>query len=116
MAEPGGLAARHRKKDSLVSRSRPTATARAALLLCPFLAVHSAPVSAADDSPQRPGAPRCEIAVVSPVSGFAECVKPRGAPVDPPPPRPPLTPEECAKHADLDLKECPAAVPTEPGS
>ena len=30
----------------------------------------------------------CLEAVVSPVSGFAECVNPRGAPVQPPPPRP----------------------------
>jgi hypothetical protein len=30
----------------------------------------------------------CKEAVVSPVSGFAECVKPRGAPVAPPPKRP----------------------------
>jgi hypothetical protein len=32
----------------------------------------------------------CKEAVVNPVSGFAECVLPRGAPVDPPPPRPPV--------------------------
>jgi hypothetical protein len=30
----------------------------------------------------------CEEAIVNPVSGHAECVRPRGAPVDPPPPRP----------------------------
>jgi hypothetical protein len=30
----------------------------------------------------------CEEAVVNPISGHAECVRPRGAPVDPPPPRP----------------------------
>jgi hypothetical protein len=30
----------------------------------------------------------CREAVVSPVSGFAECVNPRGAPVAPPPKRP----------------------------
>jgi len=30
----------------------------------------------------------CQEAVVSPVSGFAECVNPRGAPVAPPPKRP----------------------------
>jgi len=30
----------------------------------------------------------CKEAIVSPVSGHAECVRPRGAPVDPPPPRP----------------------------
>jgi hypothetical protein len=31
--------------------------------------------------------PECEEAVVNPVSGFAECVNPRGAPVPSPPPR-----------------------------
>lgn len=31
----------------------------------------------------------CQEAIVNPVSGYAECVLPRGAPVDPPPPRPP---------------------------
>jgi Protein of unknown function (DUF2380) len=30
----------------------------------------------------------CKEAVVNPVSGHAECVRPPGAPVDPPPPRP----------------------------
>jgi Protein of unknown function (DUF2380) len=30
----------------------------------------------------------CKLAIVSPVSGYAECVDPPGAPVDPPPPRP----------------------------
>ena len=32
----------------------------------------------------------CKMAIVSPVSGHAECVDPPGAPVDPPPPRPPV--------------------------
>jgi len=32
----------------------------------------------------------CEEAIVNPVSGHAECVRPLGAPVDPPPPRPPV--------------------------
>ena len=30
----------------------------------------------------------CKEAIVNPVSGYAECVRPLGAPVDPPPPRP----------------------------
>jgi Protein of unknown function (DUF2380) len=30
----------------------------------------------------------CKLAVVNPVSGYAECVDPSGAPVDPPPARP----------------------------
>jgi Protein of unknown function (DUF2380) len=32
----------------------------------------------------------CKEAIVNPVSGYAECVRPPGAPVDPPPPRPPV--------------------------
>ena len=32
----------------------------------------------------------CKEAIVNPVSGYAECVRPLGAPVDPPPPRPPV--------------------------
>ncbi len=32
----------------------------------------------------------CKEAIVNPVSGYAECVRPLGAPVDPPPPRPQL--------------------------
>jgi Protein of unknown function (DUF2380) len=39
-------------------------------------------------SGDTPEAPLCKEAVVNPVSGHAECVLPRGAPVDPPPPRP----------------------------
>lgn len=31
---------------------------------------------------------QCRTALVNPVSGFAECVDPPGAPVPPPPPRP----------------------------
>jgi hypothetical protein len=32
----------------------------------------------------------CKEAIVNPVSGYAECVRPLGAPVAPPPPRPPV--------------------------
>lgn len=53
-----------------------------------------------------PGNVHCEVAVVNPVSGFAECVKPRGAPVNPPPPRPAPTQADCARHADLNLADC----------
>jgi hypothetical protein len=65
-------------------------------------------INAADD-PAHAAAPvaRCEVAVVNPVSGFAECVKPRGVPVEPPPAHPAPTPEQCRRHADLDLKSCP---------
>ena len=62
----------------------------------------------ADDEVTKtpPNNVRCEEAVVNPVTGFAECVKPRGAPVDPPPARPAPTQDECAKHADLNLDAC----------
>lgn len=36
---------------------------------------------------QATAQPMCKVADVNPVSGHAECVDPRGAPVDPPPPR-----------------------------
>jgi hypothetical protein len=62
---------------------------------------------AADQDPQAPPVPRCQEAIVNPVTGFAECVKPRGAPVDRPPERPPPSAEECARHPDLDIPGCP---------
>jgi hypothetical protein len=39
---------------------------------------------------KSPASAVCEEAIVNPISGYAECVRPRGAPVDPPPPRPPV--------------------------
>jgi hypothetical protein len=48
-------------------------------------------IAHAGDAPETPGAKPtalCKEAIVNPVSGHAECVKPLGAPVDPPPPRP----------------------------
>ena len=48
----------------------------------------------------------CQEALVNPVSGNAECVRPPGAPVDPPPPRPQPTNAACRKHRALGLKEC----------
>ena len=64
----------------------------AALLGC-AIAFAGAPAPAAPQTPDAPSAPPpatalCKEAVVSPVSGFAECVDPRGAPVAPPPKRP----------------------------
>jgi Protein of unknown function (DUF2380) len=44
---------------------------------------------ASDATADAPTAP-CKEAIVNPVSGHAECVRPLGAPVDPPPPRPPI--------------------------
>ena len=48
----------------------------------------------------------CKMAIVNPVSGNAECVEPRGAAVDPPPPRPAPTEETCSRHGDVKVEEC----------
>jgi hypothetical protein len=54
-----------------------------------------------ETSEARASAPAvlCKEAVVNPVSGHAECVRPPGVPVDPPPPRPPV-----AKLAVFDFE------------
>jgi hypothetical protein len=56
------------------------------------LAAADPPAASAPPAPpaavRTPVAPTCLEAIVSPVSGFAECVNPRGAPVAAPPPRP----------------------------
>ncbi len=58
------------------------------LAACP-LSMAMAIASPVDDPGIHSAAPAvCEEAMVSPVSGHAECVRPFGAPVDPPPPRP----------------------------
>jgi hypothetical protein len=58
-----------------------------------------------------PPAQHCEVAVVSPVSGYAECVKPRGAPVEPPPPRPAPSADECRRHPEVAAEACPENEP-----
>jgi hypothetical protein len=63
--------------------------ARAVLVLaasCVMTAACSRMDRHADRVP--PDAPKCKEAVVNPVSGYASCVDPLGAPVDPPPKRP----------------------------
>jgi hypothetical protein len=60
--------------------------------------VHTTP--AANDVTQPPAAAKCQEALVNPVSGFAECVKPRGAPVAPPPKRPDAAPDAARTEAD----------------
>jgi hypothetical protein len=79
---------------------------RAIVLTCALGAILLVPAAAADESVQGSTPAKCEVAVVNPVSGYAECVKPRGAPVEQPPSRPPPTPEECLKHPDLNLESC----------
>jgi hypothetical protein len=66
--------------------------------------------SQAQSQPASP--PKCEVALVSPVSGNAECVRPRGAPVDPPPPRPDA---KCAPAAagDAEARACTDSPATE---
>jgi hypothetical protein len=65
-----------------------------ALLVC-AIASPAPPAPQAPASPSAPAPPptaQFKEAVVSPVSGFAECVDPRGAPVAPPPKRPDAPP------------------------
>jgi hypothetical protein len=53
----------------------------------------SANTPAANIAAQPPAAAKCQEALVNPVSGFAVCVKPRGAPVAPSPKRPDAVPD-----------------------
>ena len=84
------------------------ASHRTIVATCALCAAVLMPAYGGDESVQgnTPVGTKCEVAVVNPVSGYAECVKPRGAPVEPPPPRPPPTSDECRKHPDLDLESC----------
>jgi hypothetical protein len=65
---------------------------RFAILVCSAsaavtLSVHSG-MASSSDIPEPDHSALCKEAIVNPVSGYAECVRPLGAPVDPPPPRP----------------------------
>jgi hypothetical protein len=64
---------------------------RTAILACAasaaMLSAHSG-IASSSDVPEADRTAPCEVAIVNPVSGHAECVRPLGAPVDPPPPRP----------------------------
>jgi Protein of unknown function (DUF2380) len=44
--------------------------------------------NAGSEEARAPSTAACKTAIVNPVSGYAECVDPLGAAVDPPPPRP----------------------------
>ena len=57
---------------------------------------------AANSGTQPPAAAKCREAIVNPVSGFAECVKPRGAPVAPPPKRPDAVPDAGRAEANQE--------------
>lgn len=65
-------------------------------------AITTASCAAARPRTQPPTAGICEEAVVSPVSGYAQCVRPRGAPVAAPPPRPVRS---CSEIANGDTEE-----------
>jgi hypothetical protein len=71
-----------------------------------MFAAAAQPQDTAAPAPRQDSVPCCEEAAVSPVTGFAECVKPRGVPVDLPPNRPHPSAQDCAKHPDLDVAQC----------
>jgi hypothetical protein len=71
-------------------------TLRISTIACWTLAItlsgHSGMASSSDvpEADHVTSSALCKEAIVNPVSGYAECVLPPGAPVDPPPPRPPV--------------------------
>ncbi len=70
----------------------PRITIIACLTLLGVATLGRSGIARSSDTPATGPAARtapCQEAIVNPVSGYAECVLPRGAPVDPPPPRPP---------------------------
>jgi hypothetical protein len=69
-------------------RSPYVVTVLVACSLASAAAPTPAPSLPAETAAPPPASVQCKEAVVSPVSGFAECVDPRGAPVAPPPKRP----------------------------
>ena len=77
---------------------------RVAAAACVTVCIGTAHASGGDE--RESTVTQCKVAVVNPVSGHAECVEPRGAAVDPPPPRPPPAKETCLRHGDLGIKEC----------
>jgi hypothetical protein len=58
------------------------------LACCALTAATLSSQSGSAASSDIPDAALCKLAIVNPVSGYAECVQPPGVPVDPPPPRP----------------------------
>lgn len=82
-----------------------------AIVAMPAFAAAAAPAATTADAK----APQCKTAIVNPISGYAECVDPMGAPVAPPPPRPP---QRCPKdlHGMVTPEEvgCPPSAATSP--
>lgn len=94
--------------DGRMTPSNPSARCLAlsiALTLLPWAVIADEQKPTAPEA-NSPSPPRCEIAVVNPVTNYAECVKPRGVPVPPPPPHPPPSAADCAQHPDLAVPEC----------
>jgi hypothetical protein len=69
-------------------KQKTTTIARWTLAACTLSM--SIAIALPSDAPETRSAPPalCKEAIVNPVSGHAECVRPLGAPVDAPPPRP----------------------------
>jgi hypothetical protein len=65
-----------------------TAIVCSTVLGAAILVRSGAPHSAEAPEFKRPAGAVCEEAIVNPISGYAECVRPPVAAVDPPPPRP----------------------------
>lgn len=82
-----------------------------ALLVLPRLA--AAAPAAATSADHAKVAPQCKTAIVNPISGYAECVDPMGAPVAPPPPRPPQRcPKDLHGMVTPDEVGCPPSAAT----
>lgn len=58
------------------------------ILLGAAISAHSVVALSSESVEAKPAAAACKEAIVNPISGYAECVSPLGAPVGPPPPRP----------------------------
>lgn len=108
----GGRQRSYVAADEAVAKMNPPVRV-VGFLIASLAAVPLWPTASSAEDAKAPPAPavRCEEALVNPVSGHAECVKPRGAAVDPPPPRPPPSPEVCARHPELNVADCRPAKP-----
>ena len=94
------------------SAPRLAATLSVALLLGPLHGcTATAPRTGENAKEPASTVVKCKTAIVSPVSGNAECIDPPGAAVEPPPPRPLPDKDACERHKDLHMDGCPATTP-----
>jgi hypothetical protein len=56
------------------------------LLIAALLASLTSAAALAAEPPEQSPQPKCETAEINPVTGHVFCIRPRGAPVEPPPP------------------------------